>query len=218
MSAWNVLVMLALILFGPLMGGLLSEEGDPAYDRSIPKSYRLPSDPTAEDEALYAVSQAKRTHLTYIFNTFVFLQIFNEINCRKVGRRDFNVFEAVHKNWYFVGVAVSTFAAQVLMCQIPIAAGVAGTVPLSKSEWGGCIAAGATPLVIAVLLKLTPEAWVEKTRAADLFDENRPEENPAIGLYGRLAGTGRGKSGGEAKSSASGPWPSEEDDEGFRRV
>ena len=92
MSAWNVLVMLVVILFGPLMGGLLSEEGDPEYDRSIPKSYALPSDPTPAQQDRWAVSQAKRLHLTYIFNTFVFLQIFNEINCRKVGRKDFSVF------------------------------------------------------------------------------------------------------------------------------
>jgi len=50
MSAWNVLVMLGLILFGPLLGGLLAEEGDPPYDRSIPKSYELPSDPTPADQ------------------------------------------------------------------------------------------------------------------------------------------------------------------------
>jgi len=104
------------------------------------------------------------------------------------------------------------------MCEIPIAAGVAGTVPLSKSEWGGCIAAGATPLVIAVLLKLTPEGWVSKTGMAGVFDENRPEEHPALGLWGRLAGTGGGKPGPHGASSASEMRPSEEDGDGFRRV
>lgn len=213
--------MLALILFGPLLGGLLAEEGDPPYDRSISKSYHLPSDPTAREQELYDVSMAKRRHLTYIFNTFVFLQIFNEVNCRKVGRRDFHVFEALHHNWYFIAVVVCTFAAQILMCQIPIAAGVAGTLPLTRSEWGGCIATGATPLLVAVLLKLTPESWVEKTRAAAIFDENSPEENPALGFYGRLAGTSskpdtRGRE--KSRGSATGAWPSEEDDERFRRV
>ena len=218
MSAWNVLVMVALILFGPLLGGLLAEEGDPPYDRSIPAGYELPSHPKEADELRYQVSQAKRRHLTYIFNTFVFLQIFNEINCRKVGRKDFHVFEALLHNWYFLGVLVCTFAAQVLMCQVPVLAGVAGTLSLTKSEWGGCIAAGATPLLIAVLLKLTPESWVERTKAASMFDENRREEHPALGLWGRVAGTGGGKAGPPGASSASEPRPSEEDGDAFRRV
>ena len=32
---------------------------------------------------------------------FVFLQLFNEINCRKVGNKDFDIFESFfHNIWY----------------------------------------------------------------------------------------------------------------------
>lgn len=41
-SAWNVLVMIILIFFGPLMGGLLADKGDPDYDRAVSASYHDP--------------------------------------------------------------------------------------------------------------------------------------------------------------------------------
>lgn len=80
-------------------------------------------------------SVAKLKHLTYIFNTFVYLQIFNEFNCRKIGVKDFNILEGitgnlsdylyskitrtegpkhVTGNLYFLVVVFGTFTAQVL--------------------------------------------------------------------------------------------------------
>jgi Ca2+-transporting ATPase len=38
---------------------------------------------------------------TLIFNTFVFAQIFNSFNCRRLDRK-LNVFEGTTKNWYFM--------------------------------------------------------------------------------------------------------------------
>lgn len=140
-SLWNTIIMVFLILFGSLIGGL-------EYD------FSTPTDSSGEDAA------AKRRHFTYIFNTFIFLQLFNEINCRKVGRRDFNVFEKFLHNNYFLLVLFGTFAAQILMCQwFP---SITGTEQLSKGEWGACIAVGSTNLLIGAILKLTPESWVSK--------------------------------------------------------
>ena len=52
------------------------------------------------------------THLTIMFNTFVFMQIFNEINSRKVhGQR--NVFAGIFDNWIFVSIWIGTVAVQV---------------------------------------------------------------------------------------------------------
>ena len=55
-----------------------------------------------EDENALATPKAK--HYTILFNTFVFLHLFNQINCRKVGIRDFNVFAQITRNWYFLAV------------------------------------------------------------------------------------------------------------------
>lgn len=50
-------------------------------------------------------------HFTIIFNTFVLMTLFNEINARKIhGQR--NVFEGLIRNPVFVGIWIFTFAAQ----------------------------------------------------------------------------------------------------------
>jgi len=84
--------MVLMIFLGPMASGL---------------SYKVTD--TAND------NDHKLKHLTMVFNTFVMLQLFNEINCRKVGRRDFNVFESITHNIYFVIVVAGTFAIQVLL-------------------------------------------------------------------------------------------------------
>lgn len=54
----------------------------------------------------------KKMHNTIIFNTFVFLQFFNQINCRTVEARDFNVFRRFWANGMFVAVLVLIFLVQ----------------------------------------------------------------------------------------------------------
>ena len=51
-------------------------------------------------------------HLTIVFNTFVLLQVFNEINSRKVhGER--NVFSGIFSNRLFLAILIGTVVVQV---------------------------------------------------------------------------------------------------------
>lgn len=51
-------------------------------------------------------------HYTIIFNTFVLMQLFNEINSRKIhGER--NVFAGIFRNLIFCSVVLGTFISQV---------------------------------------------------------------------------------------------------------
>lgn len=51
-------------------------------------------------------------HYTIIFNTFVLMQLFNEINSRKIhGER--NVFAGIYRNLIFCSVVLGTFISQV---------------------------------------------------------------------------------------------------------
>lgn len=51
-------------------------------------------------------------HYTIIFNTFVLMQLFNEINARKIhGER--NVFDGIFSNPIFCSIVLGTFAVQV---------------------------------------------------------------------------------------------------------
>lgn len=150
--------MAILIFFGAMMFNL-------DYTNSTTTTVLKPSDynstgTLSADDKLYDQSQAKLLHYTYIFNTFVFLQVFNQINCRKIGRRDFNVFEKIFHNYYFLAVIILVVTMQVALTQIFPA--ISRTTPLNRSQWGACIAVGSSPLVMAAILKLTPDAWMRK--------------------------------------------------------
>jgi P-type Ca2+ transporter type 2C len=97
--------------------------------------------------------------MTLLFNTFVFLQIFNMINCRVIGARDLNPFEQIFDNFTFATV----FA---VVCLVQLSTTVwlnflFDTAVLSPLMYAESILWGASSLLIAVLVKLTPEAWVE---------------------------------------------------------
>ncbi|NWV57709.1 AT2B2 ATPase, partial [Daphoenositta chrysoptera] len=55
-------------------------------------------------------------HYTIIFNTFVMMQLFNEINARKIhGER--NVFDGIFRNPIFCTIVLGTFAIQIVIVQ-----------------------------------------------------------------------------------------------------
>jgi len=57
-----------------------------------------------------------KTYLyTMIFQIFVFMQLFNQINARKLGAREFNVFAGFFNNGLFVFIAGLTFVVQIAM-------------------------------------------------------------------------------------------------------
>ena len=51
-------------------------------------------------------------HFTMIFNSFVFMQIFNEFNARRIHGEQ-NVFSNIHTNWIFLGIMLSQIICQV---------------------------------------------------------------------------------------------------------
>ncbi|VDO08918.1 unnamed protein product [Rodentolepis nana] len=95
-------------------------------------------------------------HFTVIFNTFVLMTLFNELNARKIhGQR--NVFEGLHRNLLFVGIWVTTFILQVIIVQF---GGYAfSTHPLNVEQWLWCIFFGLGSLIWGQLVISIP-VWV----------------------------------------------------------
>lgn len=60
----------------------------------------------------------KLLHYTIIFNAFVFLNIFNLINARKLEPDEWNVFENFCNNQLFFIILVTSLVVQVLMVDI----------------------------------------------------------------------------------------------------
>ncbi|KAK4378016.1 hypothetical protein RND71_004312 [Anisodus tanguticus] len=87
---------------------------------------------------------------TFIFNTFVFCQVFNEINCRDMEK--INVFRGIFGSWIFLGVIISTVVFQVVI--VEFLGTFASTTPLSLKLWLLSVLIGAASLIVAVILKL----------------------------------------------------------------
>ncbi|CAA2952444.1 calcium-transporting ATPase 11, plasma membrane-type [Olea europaea subsp. europaea] len=96
---------------------------------------------------------------TFIFNTFVFCQVFNEINSRDIEK--INIFRGMFGNWTFTGIIAATVIFQVII--VEFLGTFASTVPLNWQLWLLSVVLGAVSLLIAVVLKCIPVN--EKTKA-----------------------------------------------------
>ncbi|XP_051144239.1 putative calcium-transporting ATPase 11, plasma membrane-type [Andrographis paniculata] len=102
---------------------------------------------------------------TLIFNTFVFCQVFNEINSRDMEK--INILQGIFGSWIFIMVMVSTVAFQVVI--VELLGKFASTVPLSRELWAVSVLTGAVSLIIGVVLKCVPVSmW--KTRTHDGYE------------------------------------------------
>ncbi|KAG0477412.1 hypothetical protein HPP92_014253 [Vanilla planifolia] len=97
-------------------------------------------------------TDADATLNTFIFNTFVFCQIFNEINSREIDK--INIFRGIFRSWIFSVVLISTVVFQIIIVQFLGA--FASTVPLSWQFWLLSVLVGSVSLVVGALLKFIP--------------------------------------------------------------
>lgn len=93
-------------------------------------------------------------HYTMIFHTFVFMQAFNEINCRKLGESEFNVFEGFFNNPLFLLILIITTIVQILLVQYGGEA--IKCSPLTVQQHLICIVIGSISLLVSFIVKLLP--------------------------------------------------------------
>uniref|UniRef100_A0A8C6WVR9 Calcium-transporting ATPase n=1 Tax=Neogobius melanostomus TaxID=47308 RepID=A0A8C6WVR9_9GOBI len=119
-------------------------------------------------------------HYTIIFNTFVMMQLFNEINARKIhGER--NVFDGIFRNPIFCSIVFGTFAVQIVIIQFggkPFSC-----QPLDLEKWMWCVFLGLGELVIASVpnskLRFLRRAGA-LTRKDEMPEEDVNEDNEEI--------------------------------------
>lgn len=93
-------------------------------------------------------------HFTIFFNTFVFLQVFNSINARKLQKSELNMFENIFNNAYYLIVQGIIVLGQVIM--VTYGGKALRTHPLSLNQHLGCMAIASLSLVVGVIIKLLP--------------------------------------------------------------
>ncbi|TWW61924.1 Plasma membrane calcium-transporting ATPase 2 [Takifugu flavidus] len=123
-------------------------------------------------------------HYTIIFNTFVMMQLFNEINARKIhGER--NVFDGIFRNPIFCSIVFGTFAMQIVIVQFggkPFSC-----QPLDLEKWMWCVFLGLGELVWGQVIATIPNSKLRFLRRAgqltqkdELPEEDVNEENEEI--------------------------------------
>ncbi|KAI8137844.1 PMCA-type calcium-translocating P-type ATPase [Fennellomyces sp. T-0311] len=94
---------------------------------------------------------------TIVFNIFVFLQVFNEINCRRIDNT-INVFKDIFDNWIFIAVQVVVVLGQVLIVTF---GGIAfKTVPLTPMQWLVTVLIGALSIPVGTIIRLLPDCGI----------------------------------------------------------
>ncbi|XP_051271179.1 plasma membrane calcium-transporting ATPase 2 isoform X7 [Dicentrarchus labrax] len=123
-------------------------------------------------------------HYTIIFNTFVMMQLFNEINARKIhGER--NVFDGIFRNPIFCSIVFGTFAMQIVIVQFggkPFSC-----QPLDLDKWMWCVFLGLGELVWGQVIATIPNSRLRFLRRAgqltqkdELPEEDVNEDNEEI--------------------------------------
>jgi Ca2+-transporting ATPase len=119
-------------------------------------------------------------HYTIIFNTFVFMQLFNEINARRL-EDEKNAFEGIHRNTFFIVILIATAAVQAIF--VEFGGDFTETTHLVYWEWFICIILGAIELPIGVLVRYVPIENLESvpTASSEKFDaELEDVSHPAV--------------------------------------
>ncbi|XP_069760376.1 plasma membrane calcium-transporting ATPase 1-like [Narcine bancroftii] len=114
-------------------------------------------------------------HYTIVFNTFVMMQLFNEVNARKIhGER--NVFDGIFKNPIFCTIVLGTFLIQIFIIQF-------GGKPFSCTEltidqWLWCIFLGMGTLLWGQMIATIPTSRLKFLKEAGLGTQKEeiPEE------------------------------------------
>lgn len=114
-------------------------------------------------------------HYTIVFNVFVMMQLFNEINARKIhGER--NVFEGIYRNPIFCSVVLGTFILQIIIVQF-------GGKPFSCTaltidQWLWCVFIGVGELLWGQLISAIPTHRLKFLKEAGhgITKEEIPEE------------------------------------------
>ncbi|KAL7617173.1 hypothetical protein Lser_V15G03665 [Lactuca serriola] len=89
---------------------------------------------------------------TLIFNTFVFCQVFNEINSRDMEK--INVLRGMFDSWVFMLVMICTVTFQIII--VELLGTFASTVPLSWDLWFASVLLGSLSMPVGAILKCIP--------------------------------------------------------------
>lgn len=118
MTAYITAVMIILYFFVDNMWGFDVNNSGPFFDAN--------GQPTG-----------KCYSYTMMFETFIFMHLFNEINCRRIGGTQYNVYHNFLPNWRFFAVVAGLFGLQV--CLVNFGGVMTNCAPLTSDQHCFCL-------------------------------------------------------------------------------
>ena len=134
--------------FACVQKGIMSENCNETWSSDY-KNQVLPDDLEVGSET------QKLLHFTFVFQVFVFMQFFNQINARKIEEGEMNVFQGMLNNWLFIFVVFFTIAVQIAL--VEVGGKVVKTHALNAEQNYICLAFGAGELIWGLILKKIPD-------------------------------------------------------------
>ncbi|KAE9567132.1 Calcium-transporting ATPase 2 [Colletotrichum fructicola] len=99
-----------------------------------------------------------RSFQTMVFNIYVFMQFFNQHNCRRVDNRLNIWYQGVLRNPWFIGVQCATLAGQMII--IWKGGQAFDTRPLDGPQWGWSMLFGVLVIPLGAIIRQIPDEWV----------------------------------------------------------
>ncbi|KAK3332077.1 hypothetical protein B0T19DRAFT_438947 [Cercophora scortea] len=98
---------------------------------------------------------------TLVFNTFVWMQIFNQWNNRRLDNK-FNIFEGLLQNWFFIGISAIMCGGQVLIVMVGGPAFSIAADGQTPAMWAYAIVLGFLSIPVGVIIRLVPDVLIER--------------------------------------------------------
>ena len=120
--------------------------------------FNVPSDRNLEH---FMWNNVNGYHFTIFFNIFVFMQVFNSINARKLQKDELNVFTGIMGNWLYILIQSIIIVGQMIL--VTFGGRAVRTHPLSLQQHSYCLGISAMTLVWGFIVKLLPIDVTEET-------------------------------------------------------
>merc|ERR1712051_495304 len=118
---------------------------------------------------------SKMRHFTLIFNTFIFLQFFNLINCRDISAAKLHGFHGLHLNFMTWIVLLIIFGVQFFACFTWLFRPIFETQPVEGRSFAISVCMAASVVLANTLLKFIPEKRIAKM--PEINEENAVGKN-----------------------------------------
>ena len=180
-ALWMVVIMMIVIFGRKPVFGL-------TYERQIQTTC---TDDLEKERVCEEDAQKKMFHLTMVFNTFVWLQIFNLFSSKEVNPKKLNPFRNLFfENWRLVAIAVIIAVVQYGACFAEFVNAIFETEYLTDEEYqfsySVSVGYAVTVLASAILLKYVPVRLVEKLPVLD-EDKSVGSDSKMMAMYNQQA-------------------------------